>query len=85
MFDSCMMYHGYKDADNRYPDSRAMRMTDCDLRGMKFVKCVMNGVDFTQTNLEGCTFKDCIMENCIFSEEQRLNINIQKTAPSIFR
>ena len=26
VFDSCVMYYGYKDADSRYPNSRAMRM-----------------------------------------------------------
>ena len=37
VFDSCVMYHGYKDADSRYPDSRAMRMEGCDLCGTRYV------------------------------------------------
>ena len=78
VFDSCVMYYGYKDAGSRYPDSRAMRMEGCDLRGTRFVKCVMNGVDFTQTNLDGCSFESCSLENCRFGREQLVNISPEK-------
>lgn len=78
VFDSCVMYHGYKDADSRYPDSRAMRMEGCDLRGTRFIKCVMNGVDLTQTDLDGCSFESCALEDCRFGREQLVNIRLEK-------
>lgn len=84
VFDTCIMYHGYKDVGSRYPDSRAMRMEDCDLRGTKFVKCVMNGVNFTRTNLEGCSFESCTLENCRFRSEQLVNIKLEKKDGIIF-